>query len=78
MAAGALEHSAERRESAGPLRNAHGARPVHLIITMIKWIRTSRLAIKKYPSQVFGLRFGRDYMRDDLCLAFAMGQKVNP
>ena len=23
--------------------NSHGARPVHLIITMIKWIRTSRL-----------------------------------
>jgi hypothetical protein len=27
--------------------NSHGARPVHLIITMIKWIRTSRLPIKK-------------------------------
>ena len=27
--------------------NFHGARPVHLIITMIKWIRTSRLSIKK-------------------------------
>ena len=26
--------------------NFHGARPVHLIITMIKWIRTSRLSIK--------------------------------
>ena len=26
--------------------NAHGARPVHLIITMITWIRTSRLSIK--------------------------------
>jgi hypothetical protein len=24
----------------------HGARPVHLIITMMKWIRTSRLSIK--------------------------------
>ena len=24
---------------------SHGARPVHLIITMIKWIRTSRLSI---------------------------------
>jgi len=30
--------------------NSHGARPVHLIITMIMWIRTSRLTIKKYPS----------------------------
>ena len=26
--------------------NSHAARPVHLIITMIKWIRTSRLSIK--------------------------------
>jgi len=34
---------------------SHGARPVHLIITMIKWIRTSRLAIKNslsMPRQV--------------------------
>ena len=27
--------------------NSRGARPVHLIISMIKWIRTSRLSIKK-------------------------------
>ena len=27
--------------------NSHGARPVHLIMTMIKWTRTSRLSIKK-------------------------------
>ena len=26
--------------------NSHGARPVHLIITMIKWIRTGRLSKK--------------------------------
>jgi len=26
--------------------NSHGARPVHLIITMIKWIRIIRLPIK--------------------------------
>jgi len=26
--------------------NSHGARPVHLFITMIKWIRTSRLSIQ--------------------------------
>jgi len=26
--------------------NSHGARPVHLIITMIRWIPTSRLSIK--------------------------------
>ena len=29
---------------------SHGARPVHLIITMIKWIRTSRLSIKNFLS----------------------------
>jgi len=28
--------------------NSHGARPVHLINTMIKWNRTSRLSIKNY------------------------------
>ena len=28
--------------------NSHGARPVHLIITMIKWIRTSRLSITNF------------------------------
>jgi hypothetical protein len=27
--------------------DTHGANPVHLIITMMKWIRTSRLSIKK-------------------------------
>ena len=31
--------------------NSHGTRPVHLIITMIKWIRTSRLSIKKSLSR---------------------------
>ena len=30
----------------GPPRHCHDARPVDLIITMIKWIRTSRLATK--------------------------------
>ena len=28
--------------------NSYGARPVHRIITMMKWIRTSRLSIKNY------------------------------
>ena len=28
---------------------SNGARPVHLIITMIKWIRTSRLPIQLFP-----------------------------
>ena len=31
--------------------NSHGARPVHLIITMIKWTRTSRLSIKNSLSR---------------------------
>jgi len=33
--------------------NSHDARPVHLIITMIKWIRTSRLSIKNPLSSKF-------------------------
>jgi len=32
--------------------NSHGARPVHLIITMTKWIRTSRLSIKNSLSSI--------------------------
>jgi len=32
--------------------NSHGARPVHLIITMMKWIRTSRLSMKNSLSHV--------------------------
>jgi len=41
--------------------NSHGARPVHLIVTMIKWIRTSRLSIQNSLSvckQVFGTGTG--------------------
>ena len=36
------------REAQGYLEkgNSHGTRPVHLIITMIEWIRTSRLTMK--------------------------------
>jgi len=30
--------------------NSHGARPVHQIISMIKWIRTRRLSKKNFPS----------------------------
>ena len=36
--------------------NSHAARPVHLIITIIKWIRISRLSIKNSLSS--GLRTG--------------------
>ena len=32
--------------------NSHRTRPVHLIITMIKWTRTSRLSIKNSPSHL--------------------------
>ena len=32
--------------------NSHGAGPVHLIITMMKWIRTSRLSIRNSLSLV--------------------------
>jgi len=39
--------SMARSSSRTLTRSSHGARPVHLIITMIKWIRTSRLSIKK-------------------------------
>ena len=35
--------------------NSHGARPVHPIITTIKWFRTSRLSTKNSLS-AFGLR----------------------
>jgi len=33
-------------------RPSHGARPVHLIITMMQWIRTSRLSIKNSLSRL--------------------------
>ena len=36
--------------------NSHGARPVHLIITMVNWIRTSRLSIKNSLSAASCLR----------------------
>ena len=36
--------------------NSHGAKPVHLIITMIKWIRTSKLSIKNSLSSVVCVR----------------------
>jgi len=42
--------------------NSHGARPVHLIITMIKWIRTRRLSIKNYLSAQAGGAAGVVYV----------------
>jgi len=38
--------------------NSHGGRPVHLIITMIKWIRTSRLSKKNSLSLPHSLGSG--------------------
>ena len=35
--------------------NSHGARPVHLIITMMMWIHTSRLSIKNSLYQGSGV-----------------------
>jgi len=47
--------------------NPHGARPVHLIITMIKWIRASRLSMKISLSDDVGQRvegvLARDLLR---------------
>jgi len=37
--------------------NSHGPRPVHLIITMMKWIRTSRLSIKNSLSQASAMAY---------------------
>ena len=44
--------------------NSYGARPVHLIIPMIKWIRTNGSSIKKFfsppdQSHTFGFRVRR-------------------
>jgi len=40
--------------------NSHGARPVHFIISMIKWIRTSRLSIKNSLSAIARLQEQED------------------
>ena len=39
--------------------NSHGAKPVHQIITTIKWIRTRRLSVKNSLSLVVNFRGGR-------------------
>jgi len=53
-----IKNSLSRRGQAAHNRghSRHGARPVHLIITMIKWIRTSRLPIKNSLSLAEGRR----------------------
>ena len=42
--------------------NSHGARPVQIIITMIKWIRTSRLSIKTLSLSTNIVRIWRYFM----------------
>ena len=41
-----LRRTVDARQPGKGNSNSHGARPVHLFITMTKWIRTSRLSIK--------------------------------
>ena len=43
----AVSRNVDERLRGKGISNAHGARPVHLIITMMTWIRTSRLSMKK-------------------------------
>ena len=48
-----------KQECSIKIKNSHGARPVHLIITMIKWFRTSRLSIKNSLSLgLWGVQVG--------------------
>jgi len=42
----ASARTVDKRLPGKGISNSHNARPVHLIITMIRWIRTSRLPIK--------------------------------
>jgi len=39
--------------------NSHGARPIHQIISMIKWIRTSRLSVQNCLSLAHAAVFSR-------------------
>ena len=62
--------------------NSHGARPVHLIITVIKWIQTSRLSIKNSLSPPQGTaprrrrRAGRSNSELQSTLVYAMQHKT--
>jgi len=46
-----LKRKVDERQPGKGNSNSHGARPVHLIITMITWIRTSRLSINNSLSE---------------------------
>jgi len=54
-----LERKVDVRLHGKENSNSHGARPVHLIIAMIKWIRTSRLSIKNSLCRFSRRRAGR-------------------
>ena len=44
----------DRRLPGKGISNSHGARPVHQIVSMIRWIRTSRLSINQSLSLYHG------------------------
>ena len=46
--------------------NSHGARPVHLIITMIQWTRTSRLSKKKSLSKALSSEDSRTFEKSEI------------
>jgi len=53
--------------------HAHGARPVHLIITMMKWLRTSRLSIQNSLSvEVDQLQLRRAVRPPGVCVVLCV------
>jgi len=54
--------------------NSHGARSVHLIITMIKWIRTSRLSKKN--SVLFSPTFAANFASRARPMALIVDQDI--
>jgi hypothetical protein len=50
--------------------NSHGARPVHQIITMLKWIWTSKLSIKNSLSRKHTVPFRGHAVTDGQLLLF--------
>ena len=44
-----LPRQVDARQPGKGKANSYGARPVHLIVTMMKWTRTSRMSIKNSP-----------------------------
>ena len=56
---------------------SHGARPVHLIITMIEWIRTSRLPANDSCSRAAGISLSV-YLALSLCLSLCVSLSLPP